>query len=75
MRSMIEYAVRHRVTMLMVTSAAVLFGFVSLGRMPVQLLPDISYPTLTVQTVKPDNPTYQQDSASILKGFQVLPPK
>ena len=31
--------------------------------------------TLTVQTVKPDDPTYQQDSADILKGFQLLPPR
>lgn len=31
--------------------------------------------TLTVQTVKPDDPTYQQDSANILKGFQLLPPR
>ena len=29
--------------------------------------------TVTVQTVKPDNPTYQQDSEMILKGFQLLP--
>lgn len=37
---------------------------------------DIYYvATLTVQAIKPDNPTYQQDSASILKGFQLLPPK
>jgi HAE1 family hydrophobic/amphiphilic exporter-1 len=50
MRSVIEYAVRHRVTVLMATSAAVLFGVVSLGRMPVQLLPEVSYPTLTLQT-------------------------
>ena len=31
--------------------------------------------TLTIQTVNPDDPTYQQDSANILKGFQLLPPK
>jgi HAE1 family hydrophobic/amphiphilic exporter-1 len=31
-----------------------LFGFVSLGRLPLNLLPDISYPTLTVQTEFPD---------------------
>ena len=31
--------------------------------------------TLTVQTVKPDNPTFQQDSETILKGFQLLAPK
>lgn len=50
MRSLIEYAVQHRVSVLMAAVAAVLFGVVSLGRMPVQLLPDVSYPTLTLQT-------------------------
>lgn len=55
MRSMIDYAVRHRITVLMVTSAAVLFGVVSLERMPVQLLPEVTYPTLTVQTELPDS--------------------
>lgn len=54
MRSMIEYAVRHRVTVLMAATAAVLFGVVSLGRMPVQLLPEVTYPTLTLQTELPD---------------------
>jgi HAE1 family hydrophobic/amphiphilic exporter-1 len=55
MRSIIWFAVRHRVTMLMATAAAVLFGTVSLGRLPLQLLPDISYPSLTVQTEYPDS--------------------
>jgi HAE1 family hydrophobic/amphiphilic exporter-1 len=54
-RGVIEYAVRHRVTMLMITAAAVLFGVVSLGRLPLQLLPDLSYPTLTIQTEYPDS--------------------
>ena len=37
---------------------------------------DINYvTTVTVQTIKPDNPTYATDSALILKGFQILPPK
>lgn len=37
---------------------------------------DVNYvSTLTVQTIKPDNPTYVTDSATILKGFQILPPK
>jgi len=53
-RALITYAVHHRVTMLMVTAAAVLFGIVSLGRLPVQLLPELNYPTLTVQTELPD---------------------
>lgn len=31
--------------------------------------------TLTVQTVKPDDPTYVKDSDEIVKGFQLLPPR
>lgn len=31
--------------------------------------------TVTVQTVKADNQTYVNDSAEILKGFQILPPR
>lgn len=35
---------------------------------------DVSYvATLTVQTVKPDNPTYIKDADTIIKGFQMLP--
>ncbi len=36
------------ITMLMVAIA--MFGFVSLGKLPMDLLPEISYPTLTVRT-------------------------
>jgi hypothetical protein len=37
---------------------------------------DVNYvSTLTVQTIKPDNPTYAADSAAILKGFQIIPAK
>ncbi len=42
------------VTVFMLTLAALLFGFVSLSRLPLNLLPDIAYPTLTVQTSYPD---------------------
>jgi hypothetical protein len=31
--------------------------------------------TLTLQTIKPDDPTYVKDSAEIIKGFQLLPPR
>lgn len=38
--------------------------------------PDANYvATLTVQTVKPDDKTFMQDSETILKGFQLLPPR
>ncbi|MCP4546761.1 MAG: efflux RND transporter permease subunit [bacterium] len=38
------------VTVFMVTLAAVIFGLVALSRLSLNLLPDISYPTLTIQT-------------------------
>jgi len=49
----VEFATRRRVTMLMVAVAIVLFGFVSLARLKLNLLPDLSYPTLTVRTDLP----------------------
>lgn len=46
-------AVRRPVTITMFTLAVILFGLVGLGRLPVNLLPDLSYPTLTVRTAYP----------------------
>ncbi|MEM9384523.1 MAG: efflux RND transporter permease subunit [Pseudomonadota bacterium] len=45
-----ELATKRRVTVIMFTTAVILFGLVSLGRLNVNLLPDIAYPTLTVRT-------------------------
>jgi len=50
MRRLIEIATERRVTIMMFTVAVVLFGMVSLSRLKVNLLPDISYPTITVRT-------------------------
>ncbi len=47
---LIRLATRRRVTILMFTVAVMLFGLVSLTRLPISLLPDLSYPTLTVRT-------------------------
>jgi HAE1 family hydrophobic/amphiphilic exporter-1 len=49
----VEFATRRRVTILMITVAVVLFGIVSLSRLKLNLLPDLSYPTLTVRTDLP----------------------
>ena len=49
----IRYAVSHPVTVWMVTLAAVVFGLTALGRLDMRLLPEIRYPTLTVQTEFP----------------------
>lgn len=50
MRRLIEIATERRVTIMMFTVAIVLFGMVSLARLNVNLLPDISYPTITIRT-------------------------
>jgi HAE1 family hydrophobic/amphiphilic exporter-1 len=50
---LIDISTERRVTVLMVTLAIVLFGFVSLNRLRVNLLPDLAYPTLTVRTELP----------------------
>src|SRR6478735_808832 len=48
--SIVEFATRRRVTVAMVTLTFVLFGFIAVGNLKVNLLPDLSYPTLTVRT-------------------------
>ena len=50
MRRLIEIATERRVTIAMLMVAIVLFGMVSLSRLKLNLLPDISYPTITVRT-------------------------
>ena len=48
--NLIRLATERRVTIAMVTIALVLFGLIGLSRLKVNLLPDLSYPTLTVRT-------------------------
>ncbi|MCH7573748.1 MAG: efflux RND transporter permease subunit [Candidatus Marinimicrobia bacterium] len=48
--SIIEISVRRRVTVAMFTVTVILFGMVALTRLKTNLLPDLSYPTLTVRT-------------------------
>ena len=47
---LIEFSTRRRVTIAMMTLTLVLFGLISLSSLKVELLPDLSYPTLTVRT-------------------------
>ena len=46
----VEFSIKRRVTSCMLTLAVVIFGVVGFTRLPINLLPDISYPTLTVET-------------------------
>ena len=48
--SLVEFSTRRRVTVAMMTLTLVLFGVIALGDLKVNLLPDLSYPTLTVRT-------------------------
>jgi HAE1 family hydrophobic/amphiphilic exporter-1 len=45
-----EFSTRRRVTIGMATFTLVLFGVIGLSHLKVNLLPDLSYPTLTVRT-------------------------
>jgi HAE1 family hydrophobic/amphiphilic exporter-1 len=48
--SLVEFSTRRRVTVAMMTLTLVLFGLIGLSSLKVNLLPDLSYPTLTVRT-------------------------
>ncbi|HZP64903.1 MAG TPA: efflux RND transporter permease subunit, partial [Rudaea sp.] len=48
--NIVEAATRRRVTVGMITLTMVLFGGIALFGLKVNLLPDLSYPTLTVRT-------------------------
>ena len=51
--TLVDFAIRRRVTIAMAMVAITLLGFISLSRLKVNLLPDLSYPTLTIRTELP----------------------
>ncbi len=48
--SIASFSIRRRVTVFMITIGIMVLGFFSLNRLELKLLPDISYPSLTVRT-------------------------
>lgn len=46
----VDFSIRRPVTVLVLFIAVVVFGWVGFGRLAVDLLPDITYPSLTVRT-------------------------
>ncbi|SMO67131.1 efflux RND transporter permease subunit [Gracilimonas mengyeensis] len=46
----VDLSIRRKVTIAMFTLGVLLFGMVSLSRLNVNLLPELSYPTLTIRT-------------------------
>ncbi|MGB1700847.1 MAG: efflux RND transporter permease subunit, partial [Nannocystaceae bacterium] len=64
---LISAIVLRPVTTAMVTIALLVFGLVAATRLPVNLLPDISYPSITVQT------TYQDAAPSEIETLVTRP--
>ncbi|MCI0694426.1 efflux RND transporter permease subunit [candidate division KSB1 bacterium] len=50
---LVKFSIARPVTITMIFLASVIFGWVAFDRLPINLLPDISYPTLTVRTGYP----------------------
>ncbi len=50
---LVDFSLRRRVTVAMCAVAMVLFGLVAFSRLKISLLPDLSYPSLTIETSMP----------------------
>ncbi|MCU0304385.1 MAG: efflux RND transporter permease subunit [Thermoanaerobaculales bacterium] len=81
MRALVALAVRRRVTVLMCALAVAAFGVVGYQRLPLDLLPDISYPSLTVQTDFPDTAPAEvenlitrpvEEAVGVLRGLRTV---
>ncbi|MDR9365155.1 MAG: efflux RND transporter permease subunit [Balneolaceae bacterium] len=75
----IDVSIRRKVTIAMFTVGILLFGMVSLSRLNVNLLPELSYPTLTIRTefegaapVEVENLITKpiEESVGVVKGVQ-----
>jgi HAE1 family hydrophobic/amphiphilic exporter-1 len=79
MRPLVALAVRRRVAVLMTALAVAAFGIVGYERLSLDLLPDISYPSFTVQTDFPDTAPAEvenlvtrpvEEAVGVLKGLR-----
>jgi len=79
--AVVQWSMRRPVTVTMITFAAVLFGLVALSRLPLNLLPEISYPTLTIRTEYPGSAPAEvekliteplEEAISVVQGLRQL---
>jgi hydrophobic/amphiphilic exporter-1 (mainly G- bacteria), HAE1 family len=79
--ALVAFAVRRRVTIVMITLAVCAFGMVGYSRLSLNLLPDVSYPSLTVQTEFPDTAPAEvenlvtrpvEEAVGVLRGLQSI---
>ena len=76
-----SFSTSRPVAILMVFLAAVVFGYLSYGRLPMALMPELTYPTLTVRTgypgaapeeVENDISRPVEDALGIISGLQKI---
>jgi HAE1 family hydrophobic/amphiphilic exporter-1 len=81
MRGLVELAVRRRVSVVMASLAVIAFGVVGYSRLSLELFPEISYPSLTVQTSFPDTAPQEvenlvtrpvEEAVGVLRGLQSI---
>ena len=81
MRSLVTTAVRRRVSVTMAALAVIAFGLVAYDRLALELFPDITYPSLTVQTEFPDTAPQEvenlvtrpvEEAVGVLRGLQTI---
>ena len=81
MRGLVHLAVRRRVSVVMAALAVVAFGAVGYNRLALELFPDISYPSITVQTEFPDTAPQEvenlvtrpvEEAVGVLRGLQTI---
>ncbi len=49
-----EFSIKHPIFTIMLTLVILVLGFISLSRLPIDLMPDITYPTLNISTSYPN---------------------
>lgn len=50
---LVEFSIKRRVTITMIFLATIIFGWIAFNRLSIDLLPNITYPTLTIRTEYP----------------------
>ncbi len=81
MRSLVDLAVRRRVSVVMACLAVVAFGIVAYERLALELFPNIAYPSITIQTEFPDTAPQEvenlvtrpvEEAVGVLRGLETI---
>ncbi len=81
MRGLVATAIRRRVTVVMTAVAVAAFGWVGFTRLPLELFPDVTYPSLTIQTDFPDTAPQEvenlvtrpvEEAVGVLRGLRTI---